>query len=389
MHTEPILYTMFLIFTGAAALATLALYARQALIVVYIVLGILFGPSVLGLVADPVIVRQVSHIGIMFLLFLLGVSLPPQKLLRLVRETTLVAGTSSLLFAVFGAGAGWLLGFTPIECALIGAALMFSSTIIGLKLLPTTVLHHQRTGELIISVLLLQDLAAIVILLLLQTQRHNSVSLSQMGLLALSLPLLITFAYLCERYVLVKLIGRFDRIREYIFLMAIGWCLGIAQLASSLGLSYEIGAFIAGVALATSPISLFIAESLKPLRDFFLILFFFSLGASFNLDTLVRVLPPALALAALVLIIKPWVFSRLLRRAGEDTQRADEIGLRLGQISEFSLLIAALALDLGVIRPRAAYLIELSTLLTFVASTYLVVLRYPTPIALSDAMRRD
>lgn len=380
---------MFLIFTGAAALATIALYARQALIVVYIVLGILFGPSALGLVADPVLVRQVSHIGIMFLLFLLGINLPPQKLARLVRETTLVTGASSLVFALIGAAAGWALGLKPVECMLIGAALMFSSTIIGLKLLPTTVLHHQRTGELIISVLLLQDLAAIVILLLLQTQQQSALSLSRMGLLALSLPGIILLAYLSERYVLVRLIGRFDRIREYIFLMAIGWCLGIAQLANFLGLSYEIGAFIAGVALATSPISLFIAESLKPLRDFFLILFFFSLGASFKLDTLLHVLPSASILALLMLVLKPWVFSRLLRRAGEDAQRASEIGLRLGQISEFSLLIAALALERGVIRPRAAYLIELSTLLTFIASTYLVVRRYPTPIALTDDLRRD
>ncbi len=389
MQSQPILFTMFLIFTGAAALATIALYARQALIVVYIVLGILFGPSALGLVADPVLVRQVSHIGIMFLLFLLGINLPPQKLARLVRETTLVTGASSLVFALIGAAAGWALGLKPVECMLIGAALMFSSTIIGLKLLPTTVLHHQRTGELIISVLLLQDLAAIVILLLLQTQQQSALSLSRMGLLALSLPGIILLAYLSERYVLVRLIGRFDRIREYIFLMAIGWCLGIAQLANFLGLSYEIGAFIAGVALATSPISLFIAESLKPLRDFFLILFFFSLGASFKLDTLLHVLPSASILALLMLVLKPWVFSRLLRRAGEDAQRASEIGLRLGQISEFSLLIAALALERGVIRPRAAYLIELSTLLTFIASTYLVVRRYPTPIALTDDLRRD
>ncbi len=389
MHSEPILFTMFLIFTGAAALATLALYARQALIVVYIALGILFGPSALGLVADPAVIKQVSHIGIMFLLFLLGINLPPQKLVRLVRETTFVTGASSVVFALLGAATGWVLGFTPVECAVTGAALMFSSTIIGLKLLPTTVLHHQRTGELIVSVLLLQDLAAIVVLLVLQTQRPNGVTAGKMGFIALSLPMLVLFAYLFERFVLVKLIGRFDRIREYIFLMAIGWCLGVAQLASSLGLSYEIGAFIAGVALATSPISLVIAESLKPLRDFFLILFFFSLGASFNLDTLVRVLPSASVLAAMVLAIKPWVFRRLLQRAGENAQRAGEIGLRLGQISEFSLLIATLALDLGIIRSHAAYLIELSTLLTFVVSAYLVVLRYPTPIALSDSLRRD
>lgn len=388
MHTDPVVFTMFLIFTGAAVLATVALYARQALIVVYILLGAIFGPWGLGLVADPFI-QQVANIGIMFLLFLLGLNLHPQKLIKMFQETTLVTGATSLIFAVVGIGAGVVLGFHWRESLLVGAAMMFSSTIIGLKLLPTTVLHHQRMGELIISVLLLQDLIAIVILLFLQAAGREELPLMELGLLILSLPGLIGFAYLAERYVLVKLIARFDRIQEYIFLVAIGWCLGLAQLANSFGLSYEVGAFIAGVALARSPIARFIAENLKPLRDFFLILFFFSLGAGFNLPVLMDILLPAILLAALMLVLKPLTFKELLRRAGEAPARAEEIGVRLGQISEFSLLIAALALSKGVIGQQASYLIQLSTLITFVVSSYYIVLRYPTPIAVSDRLRRD
>jgi len=390
MHSDPLVFTIFAIFSGAALVATLALYARQALPVAYIVLGILLGPSALGVVGDPVVIKKMSSIGIMFLLFLLGMSLPPQKLVQLVRETTVVTLISSLVFAGLGAGAGWLLGLSGLESALVGAALMFSSTIIGLKLLPTTVLHHQRTGEIIISILLLQDLLAIIVLLLLQGLGSNGrLPLSDLGLLALSLPGLILFAYVFERFVLFKLIRRFDKIQEYIFLMAIGWCLGMAELARALGLSHEIGAFIAGVMLATSPISLFIAESLKPLRDFFLVLFFFSLGASFDLHLLLGVLAPAAGLAAAVMVLKPLVFRWLLRRSGESGQRATEIGVRMGQISEFSLLIAVLALDLGVISERAAYLIEVATLLTFIVSSYVIVLRYPTPVAVTDRLRRD
>ena len=389
MHSDPIVFAIFLIFTGAAALATLALYARQALLIAYIALGILLGPSMLGLVTDPEVIKNVANVGIMFLLFLLGMSLPPQKLVQLVRETTLVTGVSSLLFLGLGVAAGWLLGLSWTERLLVGGAMMFSSTIIGLKLLPTTVLHHQRTGEIIISILLLQDLVAIVILLLLQGLGRGALPLGELGLLTLSLPGLILFAYVFERFVLVKLIRRFDKIQEYIFLMAIGWCLGMAELAASLGLSHEIGAFIAGVMLATSPIAMFIVESLKPLRDFFLVLFFFSLGAGFELDVLMQVLLPAALLAAAIMLVKPLVFKYLLQASQETTARASEIGMRLGQISEFSLLIAVLALDLGVISARASYLIQLSTLLTFVASTYLVVLRYPTPIAVSDRLRRD
>lgn len=389
MHTDPVVFTIFMIFTGAALLATLALYARQAMLVAYIVLGMLLGPSGVGLVQDADVVRQIADIGIMFLLFLLGLDLYPQKLLGLFKETTVVTGVSSLLFALLGAGVGWSLGFAWIESVIIGAALMFSSTIIGLKLLPTTVLHHRHTGEIIISVLLLQDLIAILILLLLQARGTGEMPVIEMVGVLVSLPGLIVFAWLFERYVLITLIRRFDKIHEYIFLLAIGWCLGVAELAQTLGLSHEIGAFVAGVLLATSPIALYIADSLRPLRDFFLVIFFFSLGASFDLAILTDVLIPAVALAALTLTVKPLTFRFLLHRAGEALHRAREVGVRLGQISEFSLLIAVLALDLGVIGRQASYLIQVSTLLTFIVSSYLIVMRYPTPIAISDRLRRD
>lgn len=389
MESHPLVFTFFLIFTGAALLATLALYARQAMLIAYIVLGIALGPWGLGLVTDPKWIKGISEIGIIFLLFLLGLNLPLNKLYDLVGESLRVTGISSAVFGLLGMGVGWLFGFSFIEQLVIGAALMFSSTIIGLKLLPTTILHHQHTGEIIISVLLLQDLIAIVILLALQVQGGAGQGLLQMGLLAASLPLLFLIAWLLEKYVLIKLLQRFDTIQEYIFLMAIGWCLGMAQLAGVLGLSLEIGAFIAGVALATNPISLFIAESLKPLRDFFLVLFFFSLGAGFDVTTLRQVLLPALVLAAVAMLLKPPLFAYLLRRSGEAPARSLEIGVRLGQISEFSLLIAVLALQMNVIGREASYLIQASTLLTFVASSYFIVLRYPTPIAVSDRLRRD
>ena len=237
MHPESVIFYIFLIFTGAAILATLALYARQSLLVVYILLGILLGPSGLDWVSDPEIISQISHIGIIFLLFLLGINLPPQKLVLMLRETTLVTGVSSLLFLVIGAGCALSFGFNLSEAFVVGAAMMFSSTIIGLKLLPTTVLHHQHTGEIIISILLMQDIIAILILMLLPTEWHMALPVLEIIQLILSLFGLIAFAFLFERYILIKLIRRFDRIQEYIFLVTIGWCLGMAQLASMLGLS--------------------------------------------------------------------------------------------------------------------------------------------------------
>jgi Kef-type K+ transport system membrane component KefB len=389
MLSETIVFYIFLIFTGAALFATLALYARQSLLVVYIMVGILFGPSAFNLVSDPEVISNLSHIGIIFLLFLLGINLPPQKLLHMLRETTLVTGISALLFLAIGYGITLAFGFSHVEALVVGAAMMFSSTIIGLKLLPTTVLHHQHTGELIISILLLQDLIAIVILMLLPAQWESVVPIMEILKLVLSLIAIIVFAYLFERYVLISLLRRFNRIQEYIFLMAIGWCLGMAELSTLLGLSAEIGAFIAGIVLATNPIALFIAESLKPLRDFFLIIFFFALGASFELGIIQEILIPGAVLAVIALISKPFIFRWLLAGFGEKPAQSMEVGVRLGQISEFSLFIAVLAHSLDVIGLRASYLIQVSTLFSFIISSYLIVLRYPTPISVSDKLRRD
>jgi Kef-type K+ transport system membrane component KefB len=386
---EPVVFTIFLIFTGAAVFATLALFARQSLLVAYILLGVLFGPSALGLVSDPELIRSISEFGIIFLLFLLGLNLQPQELLRMVAKTTQVTVFSSLAFFAIGLAITLMFGFSLTEALLVGGAATFSSTIVGLKLLPTTMLHHQRTGEVIISILLLQDLLAIVLLLVVQGSSRGGMQLGDILMLLIALPALIGFAWMVERYVLIRLIRKFDKIREYIFLMTIGWCMGMAELAGLLGLSAEIGAFIAGVVLASSPIALFIAESLKPLRDFFLVLFFFSLGAGFDLSLIGEVAIPASLLAVSLMLAKPLVFRRLLLRTGESEKRSREVGFRLGQMSEFSLLLAVLALEQEVIGAEASYLIQLSTLLTFLVSSYVVVMRFPSPIAVSDALRRD
>jgi len=389
MGSDPLLFSFFLIFTSAAALATLALFTRQPLIVAYIAIGILLGPSGFKLVADPSLIASIAKIGIIFLLFLLGLDLQPAKLGNMLRSALLVGLSSSLAFFVLGFAVTGVFGYTQTECIIVGIAMMFSSTIIGIKLLPTTVLHHRHTGELVVSLLLIQDLIAIVVLLVITGGLFEFSGMSRLLRVIVALPALIVFAWLFVRFVLLKLLERFDAFHEYIFLIAIGWCLGLSEIAQLSGLSHEIGAFVAGVSVATSPIALYIAGHLKPLRDFFLVLFFFSMGASFHLDVLGHVIIPSLALAALVLVAKPMVFRLLLPRIEETVSRSWEIGFRLGQISEFSLLIAFLASAESLIGINASHLIQATAILTFLISSYIVVFRYPTPIAVSDSLRRD
>ncbi len=390
MHDGTVFNTIFLIFVGAAFISTLVLYTRQSLLVAYIILGIILGPYCLKLIPDLTAVRQVGDIGIVFLLFLIGLHLQPQNLVHMLKEVTWIALFSSVAFAAISYLIGRWFGLTNTESWVLGAAMMFSSTIIGLKLLPTTILHHQHTGELMISVLLMQDLIAIVVLILINGASSTSgFSWHDILMVGVALPALILFAFLFERYILVKLLAKFDRTQEYVFLLSIGWCLGLSFLAQKLGLSEDIGAFVAGVALAASPISLFIAESLKPLRDFFLVMFFFAVGATFNFDYLAQVIIPACILSLLILIFKPLCFHLLLLKAGEKKSVSKEVSVRLGQASEFSLLVASIAWGTQLISDVASNLIQATTILTFIVSSYVVVLKYPTPMSLSEKMRRD
>lgn len=391
MDFSSITFSFFLIFSGAAVFASLALYTRQPLIIAYITLGACIGPYGLSLVTDLSLLSDIGHVGIIFLLFLLGLDMQPQALWATLRKSTVVAVFSSGIFLATGFAVAKMFGFSDIDSLVVGATMMFSSTIIGIKLLPTTVLHHRHIGELMIGLLLLQDLLAIIVLMVLLSAASDSTRSmgTDLAMLFVSLPLLAGAALLFVRYILLPLITRFDRFHEYIFLLAIGWCLGLAEAAAALGLSAEIGAFIAGITIATSPISQYIAVNLKPLRDFFLILFFFSVGARFNLAVLHEVLAPALVLSMLVLGLKPVVYRYLLKGVSEHRSLAWNLGFRLGQASEFSLLIAYVAIGGALISEQASLLIQATTIITLLVSSYIVVFNYPTPIAISDRLRRD
>ncbi len=389
MENESIVFTLFLIFFGSAVIATIALTLRQSLIIAYIVVGLLIGPSGFALIQDAQLIQNIANVGIIFLLFLLGLNLNPKELFEQARQTTVVTGLSSVALLFIGYFYSLSFDYNHQESLIIGSALMFSSTIIGLKLIPTTVLHHQHTGEIMISVLLLQDIIAIILLLVLEGSAQQSINWMSFGLPLLALPSLVLITYFIEKYILIRLIRSFDRIQEYIFLLAIGWCLGVAEAAEWSGLSYEIGAFIAGVSIARSPIALYIAESLKPLRDFFLIIFFVALGANFDISILNEIWLAALGLVVIAVLVKPVLYHLLLKFSKESSGRSLEVAVRLGQMSEFSLLLAVLAADMNVIHSQVSFLIQFATLISFIISSTYVVMTYPTPIALSDKLRRD
>ncbi|NJN52770.1 MAG: cation:proton antiporter [Gammaproteobacteria bacterium] len=389
MHAG-IVESFFLIFAGAALLATVALYTRQPVLVAYIAVGCIAGPHGLALITDSDLVSEIAEIGIIFLLFLVGLDLQPSKLRNMVGKTIVTALVSSLAFLGVTMVIMLSFGFSVTDALVAGIACMFSSTIIGLKLLPTTVLHHRHIGEIVVGLLLIQDLIAILALIVL-SGRGTSVqdALGSMVEVFIALPALVAAAFVVVRYAILPLIQRFDAFHEFIFLAAVGWCLTVATVSQSFSLSLEIGAFIAGVSLATSPIAAYIAEELRPLRDLLLVMFFFSVGAAIDISLMIDVIVPTVLLAILMVAVKPLVFRVLLRWQGEEVKVSWEAGFRLGQTSEFSLLVVYLGTSIALMSDAASYVVQGATVLTFLLSTYIVIFRYPSPIAVSERLRRN
>lgn len=377
MTFENIITELAIILAGAALLSTLFLFLKQPIIISYIVLGMIIGPYGLGLIKDADHLEKISHVGIILLLFLIGLNLHPYKLLALFKKTALVTTVTGFIFVLLSALTVYAFGYSLSDSLIIGLSLMFSSTVIGLKLISTSDLHNKHIGELIISVLLFQDIIAIIIILFLKSEASSDLYVL-FSLLILKGILLSLVSFFLVKYVVLRLCRLYNIIEEYIFLVALAWCLSLAGVANYFGLSYEIGAFVAGVTLAVSPLSEVIFEKLRSLREFFLLLFFFAIGAQFDLLILKDVVWLSLLLGGLLLLLKPIVFKRAFQFSKEPKKTSAELGLRLGQASEFSLIVAYIALENNRITNEASYVIQLTVIITFIVSTYLVSSKYKT-----------
>ncbi len=378
--------SMLLIFTACAVLGAIAAIGRQPLIMVYIVLGCALGPYGLQWVTDDKTLSDLGHIGIIFLLFIVGLELPPQKIRNVLRQSIVTVLVSTATFFLVGLGIGKLFGFSTLEAVIAGIAVVFSSTVVGIKFLPKTVLHHRHIGEIVIGLLLLQDLLAIIALLYMKGY-EGDFEWQAWAMAGVGIPALIAGSYVIARWVFWPLMRMFDVITEFTFVLFVGWCMAISWIAHLLGVPVEVGAFIAGVMLANSQASQGIALLLEPLRDFFLVLFFFYIGASVDPKLLTTVLWQVLLFGGVLVAIKPVVFRYLIGWQGESKETGWEIGFRMGQCSEFSLLVLFYAAS--QMQSSNMLIVLGATVVTILVSSYIVVFNYKSPLAISDKLRVD
>ncbi len=380
-------YELGVIIIISGTLAWLSLIAKQPILVAYLLGGVLLGPYGLSLIKDVSLIDQISNLGIVLLLFLAGVVLHPERLKKLFKTTIFITLLSSLTFFGVAFALTLLMGYSLKESLIVGLAMMFSSTIMVIKLLPTDTLHHQKMGSYCIAILIAQDMIAVLLLMFLSGLKDIS------GLHLLLLPLkivgLFLFAMYFEEYILRKIMRRVDRYHEILYLVALAWCMIMSMLSHFLGFNAELGAFLGGVALARTPISYFISQGLKFFQDFFLVLFFFVIGAKLDIFNLGSIILPALLLAGVLIALKPVVFIKLFRIKGEEAGFSKETGFRLGQASEFSMIIAVFASRLNYLSDDVFKLIQVATIITMIISSYIVVYNYYTPISPRQELKQD
>lgn len=353
-----------------ATLGFVGQWLRQPLIVAFIVAGIVAGPDVLGVVSSAVHVQVLGELGVAVLLFLVGLKLDP-GLLRTLGPVALVTGSAQvLLTALAGAGVSLALGMPARTAAIIGLALTFSSTIIVIKLLWDKGEVDSLHGRLALGLLIAQDLLVVVLMGLLAGLRGGAQGGLWQALIG-GLVLLAT-VLLFTRYLAQGLLARMARSPELLVTFAVAWAALLAGLADALGLGKELGGLLAGVSLASTPFREALASRLASVRDFLLLFFFVSLGASLDFGALQGSLWPAIGLSAFVLIGKPLIVLPILGLAGYGRRTAFMASLTLAQISEFSLILLALATQAGLADPATQALVTLVGLVSIGASTYLV-----------------
>jgi len=348
-------------------------WLKQPLIVGYILSGIIAGPYVLGLITDTEPIELFSKIGIASLLFIVGLSLSP-KVIKEVGKVSLITGVGQVLFtSLIGYGIALFLGQPPIASLYIAIALTFSSTIIILKLLTDRGDLDKLYGKVAIGFLLVQDIIATLILLFVSAGSSGDSNIySLMAVVLIKGTIVFGVLWFVSLKILPHLIKYAAKSTELLFIFALAWGLGMGSLFEFIGFSLEIGTLIAGVALSVSPFSSEMSARMKPLRDFFIILFFVLLGSHMVLDTLAQIIVPAVILSIFVLIGNPVIVMILMNLLGYRRRTGFMAGLAVAQISEFSLILATLGFNLGHLPRTTLSLITLVGLITIAGSTYFI-----------------
>ncbi|MCW8957851.1 MAG: cation:proton antiporter, partial [Gammaproteobacteria bacterium] len=364
----------------AAVGGFLAQALRQPLIVAFIAVGIVLGPSGFGLVVHSSEIELFARLGIALLLFVVGLKLD-LHIIRTVGPVALASGLGQVIFtSVFGYLIGLLLGMSHVTALYVAVALTFSSTIIIVKLLSDKKEVDSLHGRIAVGFLIVQDIVVVLVMIGLtaMSQTGNDAELGWQAVqILLKGVLMLATVALLMRYLLPGLLHRLAHSSELLMLFAIAWAVLGGAAGDALGFSKEVGAFLAGISIASTSYREQVAARLVSLRDFLLLFFFIELGASLDMSILGAQVGAAVIFSAFVLIGNPIIVMAIMGYMGYRKRTGFLSGLAVAQISEFSLILVALGLSLGHLSPETVGLVTLVGLITISASTYMILYSHP------------
>lgn len=372
MHHDIFLELSLIIAVGAVVSILMQLM-KQPLIIAYIATGLLVGPTVFNIVTDNESLEIFADIGISLLLFLVGLGLNP-KVIREIGKVAVLTGVGQVVFTTL---VGYLLVEATTDLSRTGSlyvaiGLAFSSTIIILKLLSDKKEQMRLHGKIATGFLLVQDIIATIALIVVSANGSGGLQSSQLIMLGAKGIGIGIALYVISTYLLPILNKTIAGSQELLFLFSIAWGLGVGAVFKITGFSLEVGALVGGVSLAQFSYAQEAAARLKPLRDFFLILFFVVLGSQLELSNILTVLPPAIVLSLFVLIGNPLIVIMIMGLLGYTKKTSFKTSLAVAQISEFSLVLMLLARDLGQIDDQTLSLVTVVGLITIGVSSYVI-----------------
>lgn len=362
-----ILFTAFIVSYIVRAL-------KQPIVIGYIIAGMIISPFILQFGASQEVIWTFSEFGIAFLLFIVGLHLNP-KVIKEVGTAALLIGLIQIIvtFALGFVTSFYLLSYGAVASAYIGIALAFSSTIIIMKLLSDKKNLDSLYGKISIGILIVQDLVAVGVLLFISSISEGG----DFGSLAVKTFLagggLIILLFVFGFLILPRLMRGIAKSPELLFLFSVTWAFVVAAIFAYFGFSIEIGALLAGVVLSISPYAPEISSKIRPLRDFFLVIFFIILGLNIEIATLSSIMYNVVILSIIALIFKPIILMALMGMFGYTRRNNFLVGSTLAQISEFSLIVLALGFSLGHISKEVLTTITVTGVLTITLSTYLII----------------
>lgn len=362
------------IIIGIATLVGLLMhYLKQPLIIGYILTGLLVGPYLFNVISGVETIEIFSKIGVALLLFVVGLHLNP-KIIKEVGKVSLITGLGQVLFtSTFGFLIAKLLGFSTIVSLYTAIALTFSSTIIIMKLISDKGDANRLYGKISIGFLIVQDLVAVFILMIISSSANSAnLSLDLLKTLGFGI-VLVLIVFLIGYYLLPKFTKLIARSQELLLLFSISWALVLSAVFYLFNFSIEVGAFLAGMTISMSPYRHEISYKMRPIRDFFIVLFFIILGYQMGFASISEQIIPIIIFSLFVLIGNPLIVIVLMGILGYSKRNGFLAGITVAQISEFSLILIALGVTVGHLEQSVLSILTTVGLITMAGSSYMIV----------------